>query len=1128
MDAALSVFPLGEFASYFMDWKVPVTTAAVYFFTVTYINNQMTRNRAVLASAQKTLKDAQKELAVRKDSAWFKLLVLLHNVALCVFSAACFVGMAPRWVRNFRDRPFWEAYCDRDSSGLFYWSWLFYLSKYYEILDTIILLMKGNYPTFSIPQLTTMCRFFHKGRPSSLLQSYHHAGAIITMFLCVQSQATATWIFVVFNSFIHTIMYFYYACTTLGLHPPKRAKKMLTTMQISQFLVGGTLATSYVVIPGCLKRNGGMQGWMEVLAYGSTIGYLVPLTYLFVDFARRTYAEISRKAAERRVAAAKDTAISEAEIMATAPAAEVAAMKKRRITKTTLSIPHLFIPLLSPIDQQALPRLPGALLSVLTSITPSSILLCPAMTVCNDIGFVGTRASSRQASTATNDPTIAKHRPSTTSRDKANSAASDKAIDDVSGDVAALKATALVIMDDAHLWNAFHSLQNEMIITKGGRNLFPHPNFLATSQMAPEALYTVGVEVVQTSPHRHRFRNGWKPVLDDEDDDDEGDASPQASNDAHMTPCGRLFIHHASPQKGEAWRAMGVISFRAMRLTNRMDETDAPAAYVEEGEDDVFGDLPDGIFRLQSFRAYRLRVHVIRHEKGAADKSEVHEFERTSFVAVTHYQNQKVNALKKNFNPHAKGFKNQERRHNPNASLSTITPAAPESAALPSRIYPGATPAAPPSQPSRRANNSVPAWRTPKNKKRGRESKTSKRSSGSKSKRRRSNRSPTPSSDEDDDEEDESEDDDDAGFFGDELNEDDNNDDDNITYQDGDSDMIDSDSSVPSAHSTGGKERPRASKPPRACDAERPVTPSRTPVRKGGVRAMTVEPAEAASVAAAVQAVAVGDGWFEPRRSSRLRGQPAPTVPLTPPMGTSRPFKNETTAVKAEGKPRARQIVAKTEPEREPVASVEAVARTPTPAVEAIAQPAQVQEIQYRALETPVRVSLPSFATLIDGFRREDPRMRTLTPNMLRTHHDDAPSPPTSMPAPLRKPSTQIVSPCASPSPARIATVESPRVAPSRVGSSSRGNSIQSPTAASRTPTYGTPAMAAYVSPAYAPVIKAGPVPVHSHATAAVLGASGAFDHHVTAGRSPLQLLAGFCTSLLEIERERGAAPFNC
>ncbi|KAG0249357.1 hypothetical protein DFQ27_000177 [Actinomortierella ambigua] len=73
-----------------------------------------------------------------------------------------------------------DQYCDTDRSfwnnALGYWGYLFYLSKFYEVVDTIIIL---------------------KGCRSSLLQTYHHAGAMITMWSGVHYQATSIWIFVV-------------------------------------------------------------------------------------------------------------------------------------------------------------------------------------------------------------------------------------------------------------------------------------------------------------------------------------------------------------------------------------------------------------------------------------------------------------------------------------------------------------------------------------------------------------------------------------------------------------------------------------------------------------------------------------------------------------------------------------------------------------------------------------------------------------------------------------------------------------------------------------------------------------------------------------------------------------------
>jgi len=143
------------------------------------------------------------------------------------------------------------------NEGLGYWGYLFYLSKFYEVIDTAIIIMKG--------------------RRSSLLQTYHHSGAMITMWSGIRYQAQPIWIFVVFNSLIHSIMYMYYAMTSIGLHPP--GKRYLTSMQISQFLVG-------------LKTPG------QQFAVAINVGYLLPLTYLFVDFARKTYGNRKAKKTE--------------------------------------------------------------------------------------------------------------------------------------------------------------------------------------------------------------------------------------------------------------------------------------------------------------------------------------------------------------------------------------------------------------------------------------------------------------------------------------------------------------------------------------------------------------------------------------------------------------------------------------------------------------------------------------------------------------------------------------------------------------------------------------------------------------------------------------------------------------
>ena len=68
------------------------------------------------------------------------------------------------------------------------------------------------------------------------------------MYAAYRTQTMAVWLFVLFNSAVHSIMYCYYAITAMSLPFPKFLKKSITRMQITQFLVGGSLAASYLFI----------------------------------------------------------------------------------------------------------------------------------------------------------------------------------------------------------------------------------------------------------------------------------------------------------------------------------------------------------------------------------------------------------------------------------------------------------------------------------------------------------------------------------------------------------------------------------------------------------------------------------------------------------------------------------------------------------------------------------------------------------------------------------------------------------------------------------------------------------------------------------------------------------------
>lgn len=70
--------------------------------------------------------------------------------------------------------------------GIDYYMWMFYMSKFYEVVDTALILMKG--------------------RNSSFLQTYHHAGVMLCTWAGVRYASPPAIVGMFLNSMIHTIM----------------------------------------------------------------------------------------------------------------------------------------------------------------------------------------------------------------------------------------------------------------------------------------------------------------------------------------------------------------------------------------------------------------------------------------------------------------------------------------------------------------------------------------------------------------------------------------------------------------------------------------------------------------------------------------------------------------------------------------------------------------------------------------------------------------------------------------------------------------------------------------------------------------------------------------------------------
>ncbi|XP_073521593.1 T-box transcription factor TBX2 [Phyllobates terribilis] len=180
-----------------------------------------------------------------------------------------------------------------------------------------------------------------------------------------------------------------------------------------------------------------------------------------------------------------------------------------------------------------------------------------------------------------------------------------------------------VNLEAKELWDQFHKLGTEMVITKSGRRMFP-PFKVRVSGLDKKAKYILLMDIVAADDCRYKFHNSRWMVA--------GKADPEMPK--------RMYIHPDSPATGEQWMAKPV-AFHKLKLTNNISDK-------------------HGFTILNSMHKYQPRFHIVRANdilKLPYSTFRTYVFPETDFIAVTAYQNDKITQLKIDNNPFAKGFR---------------------------------------------------------------------------------------------------------------------------------------------------------------------------------------------------------------------------------------------------------------------------------------------------------------------------------------------------------------------------------------------------------------------------------------------------------------------------------------